>query len=239
MRRVCWTSMVAHRCAGDPDCRDHPGGAGTTRNRGIGAEHDRAWKTCRCSGPTWRMPVGGLFCRGGHPGQPARPAAPGTGDRAMTATVMLITMVLCFALTISVAVSIGLAVAGWASRSANVNMLISVKEMFSFHQQISVGRHSLFHPGRQPDGNRRHQSRRLVEFAKSLVGGVQGGLPMTCVLTCMIFAAVSGSSRGHHLRHWRHPDTGAHQGTATPPPGRRRCRPPAPSWASSSLRPSR
>ena len=37
-------------------------------------------------------------------------------------------------------------------------------------------------------------SRRLVEFAKSVVGGVQGGLPMTCVLTCMIFAAVSGSS---------------------------------------------
>ena len=33
-------------------------------------------------------------------------------------------------------------------------------------------------------------SRRLVEFAKSLVGGIQGGLPMTCVLTCMIFAAV-------------------------------------------------
>jgi C4-dicarboxylate transporter DctM subunit len=26
------------------------------------------------------------------------------------------------------------------------------------------------------------------------VGGIQGGLPMTCVLTCMIFAAVSGSS---------------------------------------------
>ena len=26
------------------------------------------------------------------------------------------------------------------------------------------------------------------------MGGVQGGLPMTCVLTCMIFAAVSGSS---------------------------------------------
>jgi tripartite ATP-independent transporter DctM subunit len=37
-------------------------------------------------------------------------------------------------------------------------------------------------------------SRRLVDFAKSLVGGVQGGLPMSCVLTCMIFAAVSGSS---------------------------------------------
>jgi TRAP-type mannitol/chloroaromatic compound transport system permease large subunit len=37
-------------------------------------------------------------------------------------------------------------------------------------------------------------STRLVEFAKSIVGGVQGGLPCTCILTCMIFAAVSGSS---------------------------------------------
>lgn len=37
-------------------------------------------------------------------------------------------------------------------------------------------------------------SRRLVEFAKSVVGGVRGGLPMSCVVTCMIFAAVSGSS---------------------------------------------
>ena len=37
-------------------------------------------------------------------------------------------------------------------------------------------------------------SRRLVEFAKAVVGGVQGGLACSCVLTCMIFAAVSGSS---------------------------------------------
>ncbi len=37
-------------------------------------------------------------------------------------------------------------------------------------------------------------SQRLVDLAKSLVGGLQGGLAMTCVLTCMLFAAVSGSS---------------------------------------------
>ncbi|MBQ0748016.1 MAG: TRAP transporter large permease [Marinobacter sp.] len=37
-------------------------------------------------------------------------------------------------------------------------------------------------------------SRRLVDLAKSIVGGFQGGLAMTCVLTCMMFAAVSGSS---------------------------------------------
>lgn len=35
---------------------------------------------------------------------------------------------------------------------------------------------------------------RMVEFARSLVGGIQGGLACTCVVTCMMFAAISGSS---------------------------------------------
>lgn len=43
---------------------------------------------------------------------------------------MLITMMLCFTLTISVAVSIGLA-AILGIQIANINMLISVKEMFN------------------------------------------------------------------------------------------------------------
>ena len=43
---------------------------------------------------------------------------------------MIVTMVLCFALTISVAVSIGLSsIVG--IQIGNANMLISVKEMFS------------------------------------------------------------------------------------------------------------
>ncbi|WP_210879716.1 TRAP transporter large permease [Roseovarius autotrophicus] len=37
-------------------------------------------------------------------------------------------------------------------------------------------------------------SLRLVNLAKSLVGGIQGGLATSCVLTCMMFASVSGSS---------------------------------------------
>ncbi|MBL8701629.1 MAG: TRAP transporter large permease [Alphaproteobacteria bacterium] len=37
-------------------------------------------------------------------------------------------------------------------------------------------------------------SGRLVEFARAVVGRMQGGLAVSCVLTCMIFAAVSGSS---------------------------------------------
>ncbi len=106
--------------------------------------------------------------------------------------VMLVTMVLCFALTISVAVSIGLA-AIFGIYVGDVNMLVSVKEMFSSINKFPLAAIPFFILA----GNLMETggiSKRLVEFAKSLVGGVQGGLPMTCVLTCMIFAAVSGSS---------------------------------------------
>jgi C4-dicarboxylate transporter, DctM subunit len=107
-------------------------------------------------------------------------------------TAMIISMVLCFALTISVAVSIGLS-SILGIHLSNANMLISVKEMFSSINKFPLAAIPFFILA----GNIMETggiSRRLVEFAKSIVGGVQGGLPMTCVLTCMIFAAVSGSS---------------------------------------------
>ena len=105
---------------------------------------------------------------------------------------MLFTMLLCFALTVSVAVSIGLsAIVG--IQVADAHMLISVKEMFNSINKFPLAAIPFFILA----GNLMETggiSRRLVEFAKSVVGGIQGGLPMTCVLTCMIFAAVSGSS---------------------------------------------
>jgi C4-dicarboxylate transporter, DctM subunit len=107
-------------------------------------------------------------------------------------SVMVLTMVLCFALSVSVAVSIGLS-AILGIQVSNANMLLSVKEMFSSINKFPLAAIPFFILA----GNIMETggiSRRLVEFAKSIVGGVQGGLPMTCVLTCMIFAAVSGSS---------------------------------------------
>lgn len=106
--------------------------------------------------------------------------------------VMLVTMALCFVFTISVAVSIGLA-SILGIHLSNVNMLISVKELFSSINKFPLAAIPFFILA----GNIMETggiSRRLVDFAKSLVGGVQGGLPMTTILTCMIFAAVSGSS---------------------------------------------
>ncbi len=105
---------------------------------------------------------------------------------------MFLTMVLCFALSISVAVSIGLAslIGAW---QANLNLLAIVKEMFGAINKFPLAAIPFFILA----GNLMESggiSQRLVEFAKSIVGGLQGGLAATCVLTCMIFAAVSGSS---------------------------------------------
>ena len=105
---------------------------------------------------------------------------------------MFLTMVLCFALSISVAVSIGLAslVGAW---QANLNLLAIVKEMFGAINKFPLAAIPFFILA----GNLMESggiSQRLVDFAKSIVGGLQGGLAATCVLTCMIFAAVSGSS---------------------------------------------
>ena len=105
---------------------------------------------------------------------------------------MFLTMILCFALSVSVAVAIGLASLLGAVQ-ANLNLLAIVKEMFGAINKFPLAAIPFFILA----GNLMESggiSARLVDFAKSIVGGVQGGLAATCVLTCMIFAAVSGSS---------------------------------------------
>jgi tripartite ATP-independent transporter DctM subunit len=107
-------------------------------------------------------------------------------------TAMLVSMLLCFALTVSVAVSIGLS-AVLGIQITGANKLLIVKEMFGSINKFPLAAIPFFIlAGNLMEGG--GISRRLVEFARSIVGGVQGDLPMTCVLTCMIFAAVSGSS---------------------------------------------
>jgi C4-dicarboxylate transporter DctM subunit len=109
----------------------------------------------------------------------------------MTAA-MVFTMMLGFALSVSVAVAIGLAsIVGM--QVSNAHMLISAKEIFNSINKFPLAAVPFFILA----GNLMETggiSRRLVDFAKSIVGGVQGGLAISCVLTCMIFAAVSGSS---------------------------------------------
>lgn len=108
------------------------------------------------------------------------------------AVVMLGVMMLGLALSVPVAVSIGLASA-IGLMVTNTNFLIFPKEMYTALDKFPLAAIPFFILAgtiMEKGGI----SVRLVNFAKSLVGGLQGGLAATCVLTCMMFAAVSGSS---------------------------------------------
>jgi tripartite ATP-independent transporter DctM subunit len=108
-------------------------------------------------------------------------------------SLMLITMLVLFALALPVAVAIGLAGVMGVLTTPNLSLLVIGQQLF-----IAIDKYPLAAiPFFILAGNLMETggiSRRLVDVAKSLVGGVQGGLACTCVLACMIFAAVSGSS---------------------------------------------
>ncbi len=107
--------------------------------------------------------------------------------------VMLVTMLLCFCLSIAIGVSIGVASVIGVWTSGSLPSVVIPKEMFSSLDKFPL----LAVPFFILAGKLMEESgisERLVEFAKSIVGGIQGGLALSCVLTCMIFAAVSGSS---------------------------------------------
>jgi len=106
---------------------------------------------------------------------------------------MFVSMIIFFALSVPIAVAIGFASITGIQLFGHVPMLVVPKEMFSAIDKFALGAIPFFILA----GNLMEVggiSNRLVNFAKSIVGGLQGGLAMTCVMTCMIFAAVSGSS---------------------------------------------
>jgi len=105
---------------------------------------------------------------------------------------MLAIILVGFAVSLPVAVSIGMAgaIGLWVS---GTNMLILPKEIYTAIDKFPLAAIPFFILA----GNimeRGGISQRLVDLAKSMVGGLRGGLAGTCVLTCMMFAAVSGSS---------------------------------------------
>ncbi|WP_207471152.1 TRAP transporter large permease [Paracoccus fontiphilus] len=98
-----------------------------------------------------------------------------------------------FVLSVPVAVSIGLASIFGITFFSNLPLLVVPQKIFTSLDSFPL----LAVPFFILAGNLMTHggvSRRLVDFAKSLVGGMQGGLASSCVVTCMIFAAISGSS---------------------------------------------
>ncbi len=108
-------------------------------------------------------------------------------------TALGLSLVILFILGVPIAVAIGLASIIGIEAQGSLPLLLVAQRMFTGIDKFPLMAIPLFILA----GNLMSAggiSHRLVELAKSLVGGVQGGLACTCVLTCMLFASVSGSS---------------------------------------------
>ncbi|WP_299792368.1 TRAP transporter large permease [uncultured Marivita sp.] len=104
-----------------------------------------------------------------------------------------LSLALLFVIGVPIAVAIGLASVIGIEAQGRLPLLLVAQRMFTGIDSFPLMAIPLFILA----GNLMSAggiSHRLVELAKSLVGGIQGGLACTCVLTCMLFASVSGSS---------------------------------------------
>lgn len=107
--------------------------------------------------------------------------------------IMLVSMLLFFVLTVPVAIAVGLANMAGVAWEGRMTFLVIAQQLYAAldkYPLVAVPFFILAGNLMESGG----MSNRMVEFAKSQVGGVQGGLACSCVLTCMIFAAVAGSS---------------------------------------------
>jgi tripartite ATP-independent transporter DctM subunit len=106
---------------------------------------------------------------------------------------MVVSMLLFFAVSVPVAVSIGLASMVGVGYEGHMTWLVYAQQIYASLDKYPLVAVPFFILA----GNLMEAggiSERMVDFAKSVVGGMQGGLACSCVLTCMIFAAVAGSS---------------------------------------------
>ncbi len=106
---------------------------------------------------------------------------------------MLLVMVGLFALSVPIAIAIAAASIGGIAAFTTMPLIVVAQKLVTTIDSFPLMAVPFFILA----GNLMEAggiSRRLVDFAKAVVGNVQGGLACSCVLTCMIFASVSGSS---------------------------------------------
>lgn len=111
----------------------------------------------------------------------------------MVSHALLVTMCTLFLLSVPIAVAIGLAAIFGIQVMGAVNPIIIGQQLYVVLDKFPLVAIPFFIlAGNLMDTG--GISRRLIDFARVLVGNTQGGLGVTCVVACMIFAAVSGSS---------------------------------------------
>ncbi|MHA6643677.1 TRAP transporter large permease [Mesorhizobium sp. A623] len=106
---------------------------------------------------------------------------------------MIAVMIVLMGLSIPVAVAIGLAGIMGTIGFSNLPLIVVPQQAFIALDKFPLAAIPFFIVA----GNIMAAggiSKRLVDLVESIIGDVRGGLPLTCILVCMIFAAVSGSS---------------------------------------------
>lgn len=110
------------------------------------------------------------------------------------ASALFISFVILVALNIPIAIVLGLsAVIALAFTSTNIPLAVVAQRMFTATDSFPLMAIPFFTlAGALMEGG--GISRRLITLANKILGSVHGGLAMVCILTCMFFAAISGSS---------------------------------------------
>ncbi|WP_353174295.1 TRAP transporter large permease [Paracandidimonas soli] len=106
---------------------------------------------------------------------------------------MLLSMLIFLILSLPVAVAVGISSFFGVLYDGHMTWLVIAQQLYAALDKYPLVAVPFFilAGNLMQDGG---ISERMVDFAKSVVGGVQGGLAVSCVLTCMIFSAVAGSS---------------------------------------------
>ncbi|UOD34428.1 TRAP transporter large permease subunit [Deferribacteraceae bacterium V6Fe1] len=111
----------------------------------------------------------------------------------MITSILFILLFVSLLLGIPIAVSLGLATSITMLAFTDIPALVIAQKMFTSIDKFALMAIPLFVLA----GNFLSQggaAERIIRFAKALVGHLPGGLPMSAIFACIIFAAVSGSS---------------------------------------------
>lgn len=111
----------------------------------------------------------------------------------MTVALLFIGLLVLLLLGVPISISLGLTALGYILLHADMSAVIVAQKLFDTMEHTTLlaipffilSSHFLTTGG---------VSERLIDFAKAAVGWTRGGLAMAGVISCMLFAAISGSS---------------------------------------------
>ena len=109
-------------------------------------------------------------------------------------TILFVSFAVLMIINIPISIVLGLSsILGLVLTTNNISLMVVAQRMFTATDSFPLMAIPFFTlAGALMEGG--GISRRLINLANKLVGSITGGLGIVCILTCMFFAAISGSS---------------------------------------------